>query len=629
MAWYAIYIAMSSLAILFAINQVFKQQLFGYAPTDTAFLYWLLAMYLSACFLIYPFNSKAPLDRIPVYDMALFVVSIVVNAYFAVNAIKISLLGWSFVAPILPTAFSFVLWALVLEGLRRTSGNMISIICGVFSFYPLYASVMPGVLRGMTFDLAFTARSHAMSLNSILGTPLMTVGTLLVGFMIFGVVLNATGGGAFFHDISMAMLGHRRGGAAKVGVVGAALFGSLSGSAISNVVTIGTVVIPTMKKTGYESEYAGAIMACSSTGGTIMPPIMGAAAFIMASFMGISYADIIIAAAIPSILYYLGLFVQIDSHAAKLGLTGLDKKQLRSKWEVLKEGWPYVFVLIVLFYCLLVLRIESYAPFYASVVLLAISFFRKKDRMNFSKFIDVVASSGKTLIELVTILAGVGLIIGALSITGVALAFSRELVMLVGDNLLLMLLAGALTSFILGMGMTSTACYIFLAIVMAPALVTMGVPAIAAHFFVLYFGIISFITPPVAMAAFAAAKISGGDAIKTGVLAMQLGIVTYFVPFLFVYDTHLLAQGSFGGIVYSFLRVALAVFMIACALEGYLSFVNIALNLPTRLLMIVSAVLLALPGSIAMDIAGVALAIGIFGFLYFISKKKSALEGAA
>lgn len=616
--WFWIYIAMASTAIVLAVNQVFSLRLFNHTFTDTAFLYLLLAIYLSTCFLIYPFNSKAPLDKIPFYDVILFVAAIVINVYFSIHAITITLFGWSFAAPTLPTVFSFILWGLVLEGVRRTSGMTLFTICGLFSLYPIIADRMPGVLRGLRLDILLTARGHAMGLHSIMGVPLTTVGTLLIGYMLFGVVLANTGGGAFFHDISMAFLGHRRGGSAKVGVMGAALFGSLSGSAVSNVVTIGSVIIPTMKKSGYGTNYSAAIMACASTGGVLMPPIMGAAAFIMASFMGVGYAEIVVAALIPSLLYFFGMFVQIDAHAAKLGLQGLPREQLRPKLSTLKQGWPYIFVLLVLFYFLLVLRLETFAPFYACLALLIISALRKKDRLNFSTFIDIIAASGRTLIELVTILAAVGLIIGALSITGVALAFSREFVSLVGDNLHLMLLVGALTSFVLGLGMTSTATYIFLAIVMAPALINMGVIPMAAHFFVLYWGIISFITPPVAMAAIAAAKISGGDAMKTSFIAVKLGIVTYFIPFLFVYDPHLIAQGSLLGILYAFFRTAGGVFMIACALEGYMIFANAKLNIPVRLLTIVSGVLMALPGSLYFDIAGAALASSIVVVLYIL-----------
>lgn len=625
---YGVFVLFSLIALGLAINQVFKLDLFGFSPLDTAYLYYLLGLYLSVGFLIFPMTNKSPKDRIPWYDYILFVLTVIVCFYFADNAENIPLLGWSLNAPELPTAFSIVLWLLVLESLRRTSGNVITVICLVFSLYPLYADLLPGILQGMDYDFLTTARSHAMSLNSILGVPMMTVGTLLVGFMVFGVVLNDTGGGEFFHDLAQSLLGRFRGGAAKVAIVGSALFGSLSGSAISNVVTIGTITIPAMKKIGYNNEYSAAIESCAATGGTIMPPIMGAAAFIMASFMGVSYAEIVIAAAIPSILYYFGLFAQVDAHAAKINLKGLPPEEIPPLGKTLLSGWPFILVLATLFYCLLILKIETWAPFYASAVLLVIALFRRdKNKLTVKKFFRIATNSSKTLIELCSILAGVGLIIGALSVTGVALAFSRELVVLVHGNLFLLLVAGALTSFILGMGMTSTACYIFLAIVMVPALTAMGIAPMAAHFYVLYWGIVSFITPPVALAAFAAAKIAGADSMKTGWKAMQLGIVTYFIPFLFVYDIHLLAQGTGAQIAYSVFRTAIAVLLIAGALEGYLIWVEVRLNLFFRALLVIASVMMALPFTLA-DMIGFAMTIGIIAFLTLNKRKEKKEAGA-
>jgi len=593
--WRIILTIFFGLAILLAINQIFRLKLLGFLPLDNSYLYLLLTFYLSPAFILYPASKSASHDRVPWYDVVLFGLTVLSGLYFSIHGLDIIDGGWELRAPLIPTLFSISIWFLVIESVRRSSGLPLSILCLIFSFYPLYAGIMPGFLLGIDFDFLTTARNHAMSINSILGVPLHVVGTLLIGFMFFGVVLQAAGGGEFFLNIANALLGHARGGPAKVAIVASALFGTLSGSPVSNVLTTGCMTIPAMKKTGYEPHYAGAVEACASTGGAIMPPVMGAAAFVMASFLNMPYAKICIAAAIPSCLYYLGLFFQVDAYAVKVGLRGVPKSELPSLKETIKSGWYYIFVILILCYFLFTLRVESWAPFYASALLLIISMINKKTRLTLKGFVEMIRNTGKVLIELVTILAAVGLLVGALSLTGVAFAFSRELVMAVGENMLLMLAAGALTSFVLGFGMTSTACYIFLAIVMAPALVNIGLNPIAAHFFVLYWGIVSFITPPVALAAYAAASLAGSDPMKTGYTAMRLGMVTYFIPFLFVYNPVLLAQGSIGEIVYAFLTAAAGVFCISMALEGMIIYVG-KLILPIRILLLIGGPMLAIPG---------------------------------
>ena len=622
--WHSTFAIFSTLGVLLAINQLFRLQLFGFAPIDNSYLYLILTFYLSPIFILYPASGSSRRDSIPWYDILLFILSIVVSLYFAFHGKEIIEYGWEYVAPPIPTIFGIILWFLTIEALRRSSGLVITVICLFFSLYPLFAGYMPGFLQGQGFDFITAARNHAMSVNSILGVPLTVVGNILIGFMLFGVVLQATGGGDFFLNISNALLGHTSGGPAKVGVVTSALFGTLSGSAISNVVTTGSMTIPAMKKTGYEPHYAGAVEACASTGGTIMPPVMGAAAFVMASFLNRPYADIVIAAAIPAILYFMALFFQVHAHAVKIGLKGMPKSEVPPLWATFKSGWYYIFVILILFYFLFTLRVEAWAPFYASLALLIFSTFNKKTRLTFKGLVEMMAGIGKVLSELVTILAGVGLLVGALSVTGVAFSFSREIVSAVGNNLFLLLAAGALTSFILGMGMTSTACYIFLAIVMAPALVNVGVDPIAAHFFVLYWGVVSFITPPVALAAFAAAGIAQSDPMKTGITSMRLGIVTYFIPFFFVYNTALLAQADIFTVLYATVTASVGVFILSMALEGL--FIGVGkLNWPMRVALFIGSPMMLLP-ELKTDIIGL-LICGITIVIAFIVNKASHKQG--
>ncbi len=596
--WHLVSIVFSGLGILLSINQIFKLRLLGFMPLDTSYLYLIIALFLSLVFVLYPASKKSPGKKVPWYDVILFVLTVVIGVYFCVHGLSIIELGWEYIAPAVPTAFSVMLWFLALEAVRRTSGLPLAGICFVFSLYPLYAGILPGFLQGQSFDFLTTARIHAMSVNSILGIPLNTVATLLIGFMLFGVVLQETGGGTFFFNVAQSIFGHTRGGTAKVAVVGSSLFGMLSGSAVSNVLTIGSMTIPAMKRAGFPAHYSAAIEACASTGGSIAPPVMGAAAFIMASFLNVPYASVAIAAAIPAFLFYWGLYVQVDGYAAKAGLKGMPREELPGLWDTLKNGWYYILVVIVLCYFLLTLRVEAWAPYYASVVLIVLAMIKKETRLGLHGFLSIINKTGKVLVELTAILAAIGLLIGSLSVTGVAFSFSREIVDIVGNHTLPILCIGAITSFILGMGMTATACYVFLAIVMAPALVSLGMDPMAAHLFVLYWAAVSYITPPVALAAIVAAGVAGANPMQTAWSAVKFGAVKYIVPFFFVYNPALITHGTWTEIIFvTFINIA-GVFIIGCALEGY--FIGIGrIGYPVlRILLFISGMLIAFPNKL-------------------------------
>jgi TRAP transporter 4TM/12TM fusion protein len=325
-----------------------------------------------------------------------------------------------------------------------------------------------------------------------------------------------------------------------------------------------------------------------------MPPVMGTAAFIMASFLSTPYWKICLAALVPSFLYYLGLFLQADGYAARVGLKGLDKRDLPTLATTLKEGWFYLLALFVLIYLLLYLKVEAWAPFYASALLILLAMTKPETRLSWKTFLQLITGTGKFLSELVAILGAIGLVIGALSVTGVAHSFSRELVGFAGGNVILLLLIGALTSFILGMGMTAAACYIFLASVLAPALTASGLNPLAVHLFVMYWGLVSFITPPVALGAITAASIAQADPLKTGFQAMRLGAVIYFIPFFFVFNPALILQGTLGEIIFPLLTATIGVFLISSSLEGYMQGLG-SLKLPFRAGFLIAGLLLAVP----------------------------------
>lgn len=540
-------------------------------------------------------------------DWILALAALVCGAYFAVHANEIINLGWSMVPPDIAALLSGILCILAVEGARRTAGIPLALLCFGFGIYPLFADMMPGFLWGNAFNIKGLVSAHAMGTESIIGVPFRVVADLLIGYIVFGVALAIVGGGEFFMVFALKILGKARGGPAKVSIVASALFGSLSGSVVSNIITTGTFTIPSMKKAGYAAHYASAVEACASTGGTLMPPIMGAAAFLMASFLAVPYSAVVQAAIIPSLLFYGALLLQADGYAALNNLKGAEDEQIPTTWEVLRQSWPFVIALVVLVYVLLGLRLESYAPWYATAALIVCTLLDPMYRRKILRVDRFLGVCGGALAQLVAILAGVGLVVGALSITGVGSAFARELVQYAHGNVYLLLLFGALTSFILGMGMTVSACYVFLAIVLAPALVQAGLDPIASHLFILYWGMLSYITPPVALAAITAAAIGAADPLKTGFTAMRLGIILFIVPVFFVLQPALIAQGGAVQITAACVTAMISILILSCGLSGWLYWAG-RINGLLRAGLIVAGLLLLYPEH-ASDLAGLVLTV--------------------
>jgi TRAP transporter 4TM/12TM fusion protein len=620
--WYSVIVIFSSLGLLLSVNQIFSLGMFGFVPIENSYLYYLFTLYLSLVFLLNPISKGGRKKKgVPWYDGLLFLLTVAITFYLGIQGEEIISLGWDFSAPLLVTIACLVLWVLVLEGVRRVQGIPLMCVCLVFSLYPFFTGHMPGILKGVSFGFIHTALQHVLSTNSIVGITTSTVGNLLVGFLVFGVVLEATGGGNFFFDISNTLFGTTRGGTAKISVVASGLFGMISGSPISNVVTTGTITIPAMKRSGYEAYYAGAIETCAATGGALMPPVMGIVAFVMASFLNIPYRDVCIAAAIPALLYYWAIFIQADCHAARIGLKGLPRSELIPLKTTLKNGWYFVVSVLGLIYLLIFGKVEAEAPFYISLLLIVFAMFRKETRFHLKSFLALIAKTGKLIAEITAILAAIGLVVGAVSMTGVALSFSSELVVAVGNNAFLILVISALASFILGMGMPASACYIFLAIVMVPAVTSLGINPLAAHLFVLYWGIVSYITPPVALAAMTAAGVAQSPFMKTGFTAVRLGVVLYFIPFFFVYAPALVAQGTLPDILYTSFTAFLGVFLLSCGLEGYLIGVGRVDGYLLRGGLVAAGLLIAHP-NVTTDIMGYILGAAVVAAVYLVEKRK-------
>jgi TRAP transporter 4TM/12TM fusion protein len=620
--WTFVTIVLILLGVLLSVNQLFYLKLFGFNPIFEGYLYYLLACFLPISFILWPVRKTEHVQRVQWYDIVLFVLTLVILIYLGINGKNVILMGWDTSAPIVPAIGSVLLWSAILESVRRVAGLVLMLVCLIFSLFPLFAGQMPiSFLQGIQFGFLDTATSHILSGNSLLGIPIQTMGNLLVGFLIFGVVLVSTGGGEFFFNLARSLFGRQRGGTAKVAVIGSAFFGMLSGSAVSNVVTTGSMTIPAMKKSGYPNHYAGAVEATASTGGTITPPIMGSAAFIMASFLAIPYGEIAIAAAFPAFLYFLGVLVQVDGYAAKHNLVGSPEDELPSFIKTIKDGWFFIIATFLLVYLIFIMKNEAQSPYYVSLFLIAASFIKKETRLNLKKTRDMILDGGKLVAEIMSILAAVGFVVGALSITGVSFSFSRELVAAAGGSAILILLAGAVTSFILGMGMTVSAVYIFLAIVMAPALVRLGFDPVASHLFVIYWATVSYITPPVALAAFAASGIANSNPITTGFTAMRLGAVKYFVPFFIVFNPALIGRGAnVEQIIMVFIFAILGVWWLSSALEGYLHGIGKLTNVWLRTIVGVAGLLVFFPQFLTSIIGVIIMAI-IYGW-YLVTKKK-------
>jgi TRAP transporter 4TM/12TM fusion protein len=562
------------------------------------YYYALMALLLPLCFLVYPAFRNAQRYW---YDIVLSASTFAACVFFFINSETMLDYGWEFSAPVHAVWMSYLLWALTLEAVRRCGGTTLFVLVLIFSLYPMVADRMPGPVSGMASTAAETASYHVMSIESILGLPFRAFAQLVIGFLIFGIALQHTGGGRFFINLAFALFGHVRGGSAKVAIVSSGLMGSMSGSVITNVLTTGQLTIPAMKRDGMSKEYAGGVEACASTGGVLLPPIMGSTAFVMATFLNVPYTTVALAAAIPAALYFFGLFVQVDAYAARTGLKGTPREQLPNIREIMRDGWFYIASFLVLIFLLVYMQREAVAPFYATGLLLILNQLSSRHRWDSKAAGAFLVATGKLLVELLSIMAGVGLIVGALSVTGLSGTLVNDLLYIAGDSVLMLLLMGALTSFVLGIGMTVTAAYIFLAIILAPALIQGGLDPMSVHLFILYWGMLSFITPPVALGAFAAASIAGASSLATGFKAMRLGSVIYFIPFFFVLDPSLIMAGSWWDTLSATATAAVGVLLIAGSLQGYLLGIGLldrpgSLGLAGRAFTGFGGGLIALPG---------------------------------
>jgi TRAP transporter 4TM/12TM fusion protein len=545
----------------------------GISLYSEQYLAGLVALAMPLLFLYVPANGQrggrkgAP---VPWYDVLAALVSFAGMIYVAVRFPALSELVSQ--RPWDGLIVAAVMILLILEGLRRTTGNGLLYTTIFFFVLALVAGYLPGEFAAKSIPLGRLTYYAVWDSTAVLGVTLKIVATVVVVFVLFGQVLMKSGGAAYFTDISMALMGKYRGGPAKIAILGSSLFGTISGNVVSNIITVGVVTIPLMVRVGFRPHLAAAIEANASTGGQIMPPVMGIAAFVMAEFLQVPYADVALAAAIPAILFYIALFIQVDLEAARSNIKPMDPAQIPKLRDVLKGGWHFPIPFAVLVYLLFWGGEEADgAGLWTTAValVLAIVFPFQGKRIGIRDIVEMLRDTGIAVVDLFMIGAASGIMIGALNYSGAGFTLSLVLIHMAAGSLFLLLVLSAIANIILGAGLPTVGCYILLATLVAPTLVQMGIDPMAAHMFILYYGCLSLISPPVAVAAFVAANLANADPNKTGWMAMAFGWTIFVIPFLFVYSGTLLLKGDPLFIVIDFVTAVAGVWLISAAVMGY------------------------------------------------------------
>ncbi len=588
---------------------------FGLALVEEQYYAFVMAFALAVVFLSIRVN-RGTTGRVPWYDVVLALLSMGTLLYISANFLFLRQFGLG-ESTDLAVGLGAVVMILVLDGLRRSAGYVMLCVAGVFIIYAPLGHMVPGQLVGTRVELWQLAINMGFNPNALFGVPLQVGTTVVIMFILMGQLLFQAGGGQFFTELAMATVGQRRGGGAKISVVASALFGTISGTAVSNVLTTGIMTIPLMQRTGYPATHAGAIEAVASTGGQFMPPIMGAAAFLMAEMIEVPYAEIVIAALVPSLLYYLAVFVQVDLVAARENISFVEQDLPRVS-TVLREGWHFLLPFAVLMYTLFELNLPPERAAIYSSATLVISFFKpyRGHRLRAGDLFDVFCNTGRLVIELLMIVSTAGFVIGILNLTGLGFALTFVLVEFAEESMIVLLLISAVICIILGMGMPTLAIYVLLGALIAPAVVEAGVSVISAHLFILYFGMMSMITPPIALAAFAAATLTRAGPMETGFVAMKYGWTAYFIPFLFVLSPTLILTGDPPDIAINIITAAIGTYLASLAVIGFLAR---PLNIALRLILASAGLASMLPYEIfaaagAINVAGVTVGLGICAF---------------
>ncbi|KAF2958581.1 C4-dicarboxylate ABC transporter permease [Thermotoga sp. Ku-13t] len=551
-----------------------------------------LAFALPLAFIFYPATKNSPKDRVPWYDWLLAVLALLPGLYAIVNyeTIIYRMVQVEEVTPV-QILLGTILVIMILEATRRIVGLALTILAAASVFYMYIGHLLPGEFKGMHVTYDRIIEHLYLTGEGIFSTPLGVSATFVMIFLILGGFLEHSGVGEYFMDLSKALAGKAVGGPAKIAVVSSGLFGSISGSAVANVYATGTFTIPMMKQLGFSPVFAGAVEAVASSGGQIMPPIMGAAAFIMASFLGIPYKQVMIAALVPAILYYFYVFMSVHVRAVKRGLKGLPDEMIPSAKYVLKK--LYVFAPIVV---LVIMIMKGYTPMRSALTALIVSWLVSllddRYRMGPKRILNALYDGSKNVFVVAIACAAAGIVVGAVTLTGIGFKLVSFIFSLAQNIPFLALIMVMLMAIVLGMGLPTTAAYIVASALAVPALINLGFNPLASHMFVFYYAVFSAITPPVALAAYAASSISGAKPSDTGYQAFRLGMIAMIIPFAFMYDTSFLLQSNWLNNLFATLAGLVSAMALSYAIEGYF---ETKLTLMMRSLLAVLGVLVLFP----------------------------------
>lgn len=565
-----------------------------------------LAFLVLLTFLLYPGSKRAPRGRPSAVDCFWLALSLSSSLYILFAFDAFSIRGTA-ITP--DYVMGTILIVCILEATRRTVGKELMILSLVFLAYGYWGEYIPGVIGHTGFSFRRIVYQLFLSSEGIFGISLGVSSTYIFLFILFGAFLTETGMGRFIKDLAMSLAGRTIGGEAKVSIVASGLMGMINGSAVGNVAATGTFTIPLMTGAGFKPVFASAVVAVAGTGGMIMPPVMGAASFIMAEFLGVHYAKIMLAAAIPAVLYYLAEYAVIHIEAVKMGMKPIPREEIIPITKVMRERGHLLVPIIVIVYLLLIGRTPLYAAFYGIIASVGVSFITKETRLTWKSFLKAMESGARQSVGVGIACAVVGNIIGITNLTGLGLVLGDNIVSLAGGSILITTFLTMIVCVILGMGLPTTACYIVTATIAAPALVKLGVNPLAAHMFAYYFACLSNLTPPVAIASYGAAGLSGQSPSAVGWTGFRISLAGFLIPFTFIYNPDLLLVGAnYFSIALSTVTSFVGVIALAASLQNYL---YVPMNVLQRLGMFVGAILLIFPGA-ATDAAGVGLAAAVF-----------------
>lgn len=561
-----------AIRVFAAATAVWTTYAAAFSRSDTLSLtITFLSLMLVLTFLLTGASSRSNRTRIAIPDWGLALLSILAGVYFLAKsgeiAQRITLLdplsGWDI-------GMATIMLLLTLEAMRRTVGLGLTIIVLLFLAYNLFGDRLRGVFGHGVITYSHFIDITFFTTDALFGVPLRVAATYAFLFVLFGTALSKAGGAQFFYNVSARLTGGSAGGPAKIAVISSALYGTISGSPTSDVVTTGAITIPMMKRMGYNSVYAGAVEVAASTGGSVLPPVMGAAAFIMAEYTGVAYSEIAMSALIPAILFYVPIYAQVHLRAKRMNLAGIPKDQIPTFAETMRDGGLFIVPLAVITWALL----QGYTPTYTAVYGLAAIFFvsllRKSTRLGPAAIFDILATSSIRMVAVAGACAAAGLVIGGITMTGLASKFGSMVFLISGADAFMSLVVAAALTILLGMGMPTPSAYILAAVLVSPVLRTLQIETVAGHLFLLYFAVMSALTPPVAVAAYAASAIANENPLKIAAQSVQIAIGAFFIPFAFIFNDALLMRGGIAGIAFATTSAFAGLLVIAVAVEGYL-----------------------------------------------------------